>query len=137
MRFQHGAEASFDTATGWLFDGMAAAFRSGAARLAIVGEDPSLLAGQDPDKVARANRARSKAYLPALELIVGLRHQLDHRLLRDARPGRRRCFPDEPEDVAVAQLWDAIFAASRVDTPDPIAAWAGAQRGLAGAASAA
>ena len=43
---------------------------SGAARLAIGGEDPSLLAGQDPDRVARANRARSVAYRPALELIT-------------------------------------------------------------------
>jgi aminopeptidase len=32
-------------------------------------------------------------------------------------------FPDEPEDRAVALLWDAIFAASRVDGADPVAAW--------------
>jgi aminopeptidase len=33
-------------------------------------------------------------------------------------------FPHEPEDVAIARLWDAIFLVSRIDTPDPIAAWA-------------
>jgi aminopeptidase len=49
---------------------MAAAFRHGAARLAIVGDDPNLLAGQDADLIARANRARAKAYRPALELIT-------------------------------------------------------------------
>ena len=69
-RYQHAPNESFDKATGWLFDGMANAFRSGAARLAIIGEDPALLGGQDTDKVARANRARSKAYRPALELIT-------------------------------------------------------------------
>src|SRR5436853_2573 len=30
LRFQHAPDASFDRATGWLFDGMAAAYRSGA-----------------------------------------------------------------------------------------------------------
>ena len=44
------ADAGFETAAGWLDDGMAAAFRAGAARLAIVGEDPNLLSGQDPEK---------------------------------------------------------------------------------------
>ena len=50
---------------------MAEAFKGGAARLAIAGENPALLAGQDPEKLSRANKARSRAYRPALELITG------------------------------------------------------------------
>ena len=42
-------------------------------------------------------------------------------------------FPDDPEEVAVAKLWEAIFAASRVDYADPIAAWDDAQCEPAGA----
>jgi aminopeptidase len=72
-RFQLANDASFDTAANWLFDGMAAAFKGGAARLAILGEDPGLLDGQDPEKVSRANRARSKAYRPALDYISGFK----------------------------------------------------------------
>ena len=122
MRFQHAPDAAFDTAPGWLFDGMAAAFRGGAARLAIAGEDPALLAGQDPDKVARANRARSAAYRPALELITGF--ATNWTIVSYATPAwARMVFPDLDEDKAVARLWDAIFAASRVDGPDPVAAW--------------
>lgn len=122
LRFRHGSDDSFDKAQGWLFEGMAAAFRGGAARLAIVGDNPSLLAGQDPDKVARVNRARSKAYLPALELITGF--HINWNLVSAATPAwARAVFPDLSEDEAVARLWDAIFAASRVDGPDPIAAW--------------
>src|SRR6185312_5480100 len=59
-RFQHGAAAGFDTAASWLYDGMEAAFRNGAARMAISGENPGLLAAENPDSVARANRANSK-----------------------------------------------------------------------------
>jgi aminopeptidase len=123
MRFQHGQDAGFDTAPGWLFEGMAAAFRRGAARLAIAGEDPSLLSAQDPQKVARANRARSIAYRPALELITGF--EINWTIASYATAAwAKQVFPQLPEDEAVARLWDAIFAASRVDAADPVAAWA-------------
>ena len=121
-RFANASDASFDAAPAWLYDGMAAAFRSGAARLAIAGEDPSLLAGQDAGKVARANRARSKAYMPALELIAGF--ATNWTIVSAATPAwARAVFPGESEEAAVARLWDAIFAASRSDAPDPVAAW--------------
>jgi aminopeptidase len=121
-RYRFARDDSFDTAPGWLFDGMAAAFRGGAARLAVVGDDPSLLAHEDPEKVARANRARSKAYQPALELIVT--SAINWTLVASATPAwAATVFPDDAPDVALAKLWDAIFKASRVDTPDPVAAW--------------
>jgi aminopeptidase len=123
MRFRHARDGSFDVASGWLYDGMASAFKNGAARLAIAGENPSLLAGQDPDKVSRANRARSTAYMPALELIAGF--DINWTIASYASPSwARAVFPDDPEEVAVAKLWDAIFSASRVDLVDPVAAWA-------------
>src|ERR1700734_1347364 len=52
LRFRHGRDASFDAAAAWLFEGMAQAYKSGAARLAITGNDPSLLSQQDPEKVS-------------------------------------------------------------------------------------
>ncbi|MFK8251431.1 aminopeptidase [Ancylobacter terrae] len=122
MRFREAPDESFDRATDWLYEGMAAAFRKGAARLAISGEDPALLAGQDPEKVSRANRARSKAYVPALSLIAGF--DINWTIVSFASPSwAKAMFPDDPEEIAVAKLWHAIFAASRVDTPDPVAAW--------------
>ncbi|TDR85471.1 aminopeptidase [Enterovirga rhinocerotis] len=122
-RFENASDGAFDTAAGWLYEGMAAAFRSGAARLAIAGDDPSLLAGQDADKVARANRARSKAYVPALEMIAGF--ATNWTIVSAATPAwARTVFPGESEDAAVARLWDAIFQASRVDRDDPVEAWA-------------
>jgi aminopeptidase len=101
---------------------MAQAFRSGAARLAITGNDPSLLSQQDPEKVSRVNRATSKAYRPALELIA--RHQINWTILACATPAwARAVFPDLPQEEALARLWGAIFAASRADQTDPVAAW--------------
>jgi aminopeptidase len=129
LRFQHGHADTFDKASGWLFEGMASAFKSGAARLAIVGENPALLSGQDTEKVARANRARSKAYQPALELIAGF--DINWTIASFATPSwAKAVFPDDPEEIAVARLWHGIFAASRIDAVDPIAGWAQHNRDL-------
>jgi aminopeptidase len=122
-RYRHAhPETAFDVAPGWLFNAMADAFRGGAARLAVVGEDPTLLAGQDPEKVARANKARSIAYRPALELITSF--AINWNLVPASTPGwARQVFPALPQDEAVAALWEAIFAACRVDQGDPVAEW--------------
>lgn len=121
-RYRHGHDAGFDRAAGWLYEGMAKAFDGGAARLAIRSDDPMLLANEDPAKVARANKANSLAYQPALERITGF--AVNWTLL--AYPDTawaKLVFPNEPEDAAVAKLADAIFSASRVDVEDPIADW--------------
>jgi aminopeptidase len=122
LRFRYGSDAGFDKAPSWLYEGMAAAFRSGAARMAIAGSDPSLLSKEDPEKVGRANRATSKAYRPALELIT--RHEINWTIVPCATAAwAAAVFPGLPEDEALARLWKAIFAASRADQPDPVAAW--------------
>ena len=122
LRYQYGANESFDRAPGWLYEGMAKAFAGNAARLAIAGDNPMLLSGQDPDKVSRANRANSIAYKPALEKITGF--DINWNIVSYPNPSwARHVFPGDAEDVAVKKLAEAIFAASRVDVDDPVAAW--------------
>ncbi len=129
LRYRCASNDTFDYAAGWLYEGMAKAFRNGAARLAVAGGNPSLLSKEDPEKVGRANRAVSKAYRPALELIT--RHDINWTIVAAATPAwASTVFPDLSPDAALARLWDAIFAASRVDTPDPVAAWKAHDSGL-------
>lgn len=121
-RYRHAADASFDKAPGWLFEGMAKAFDGNAARLAISGDNPMMLANEDPAKVARANRATSMAYKPALEKITGF--DINWNIVSYPNASwAKLVFPDDAEEVAVKKLADAIFAASRVDVEDPIGAW--------------
>jgi aminopeptidase len=128
-RFRYAPDASFDTAATWLQDGVAQAFRNNAARMAIAGANPALLAKEDPEKVGRANRAFSKASRPAMELIT--RHAINWTIVAAATPAwAASVFPDETKKVAMAKLWDAIFAASRADAPDPVAAWRAHDDGL-------
>ena len=122
-RYRNAADASFDRAAGWLFEGMAKAFANNTARLAIVGDNPMLLAGEDAAKVSRASKAQSVAYQPALEKITGF--DINWNIVAYPGPSwAKLVFPDDTEDAAVGKLADAIFAASRVDTADPVAAWA-------------
>jgi aminopeptidase len=121
-RYRHGHDASFDHAADWLYQGMAKAFSENTARLAIVGDNPMLMAGQDPARVARASKANSKAYQPALEKITNF--ETNWNIIAYPSPSwAKLVFPDVPEDVAVAKLADAIFAASRVDREDAVPAW--------------
>lgn len=121
-RYRHGQDASFDRAAGWLYDGMAKAFGDNAARLGIYAENPMLLSNEDADKVARANKANSIAYRPALEKIAGF--DINWSILSfPSASWARQMFPDDEEDVAVGKLADAIFAASRINEADPVAAW--------------
>jgi aminopeptidase len=121
-RFRHAPDESFDKAATWLHEGIAAAFRGGAARLAIAGANPSLLSKEDPTKVGRANVAVSKASRPAMELIT--RHEINWTIVAYATPEwAKAVFPDESIEIAQAKLWDAIFTASRIDGADPVADW--------------
>ncbi|HEY3626583.1 MAG TPA: aminopeptidase [Terracidiphilus sp.] len=122
MRFRHAPDDAFDRAAGWLYDGMGAAFKSGAARLAITGANPLLLSNEDPGKVARANQAVSKAYRPALELIT--RHEINWTIVAGASPSwAAAMFPDDTPKVALSKLWEAIFATTRVNVDDPVSNW--------------
>jgi aminopeptidase len=121
-RYRFGHDNGFDHAAGWLYDGMAKAFSENTARLAIVGDNPMLLSNEDPVKVARASKANSMAYQPALEKIVNF--DINWNIIAYPGPSwAKQVFPEEPENVAVAKLAEAIFAASRVDREDALSAW--------------
>ena len=121
-RYANAPDLSFDYAAQWLQEGIANAFRNGAARLAITGSDPSLLSGQDPARVARVNTASSRANKPAMDMIT--RHEINWTIVASATPAwAAHVFPLDNPDVALAKLWDAIFSTSRITGDDPFAEW--------------
>ena len=120
-RYAHGNDASFDAAPAWLFEGMGNAFKSGAARMAITGDDPMLLAEADSEKVARVGKATSLAAKPAMNPIVGF--EVNWNIV--AYPGAgwaAQVFPDLPVEEAQGKLMDAIYDAWRIGGDDPVVA---------------
>ena len=122
LRHKNANKESFDKSTDWLFEAMGAAFDKNTARLAVIGEDPMLLAGQNTDDIGRANQAVSKASSPVRERIT--RFDVNWNII--AWPGTqwaKRVFPNLGEEEAQRQLASAIFQASRLDGEDPIENW--------------
>ncbi|EJF81401.1 Aminopeptidase T [Candidatus Bartonella washoeensis] len=121
-RFENAHISSFDCAPSWLYEGMAKAFGNGAARLAVVGDNPFLLSNQDSNKVARLNKATSMAYQPALKKISNF--VMNWSIVSYPTAGwAEAVFPSLPLNEAIKRLADAIFSASRVTEEDPVHAW--------------
>jgi aminopeptidase len=103
--------------------------RRGDAYVRVTGSDPDLMAAADPSRVGRLVKAASAAYRPVGDLVQ--RSHMPWTIVPHAVPAwARKVFPDEPEDAAMTKLWDAIFAATRADLPDPVAAWDAHREGL-------
>jgi aminopeptidase len=103
-----GRMTSFDKAAGWLYDGMGQAFDANTARLAIVGDDPMLLAGRRSRQGGARQQGQFMAYTPARERITNF--AINWNII--SWPGKawaQLMFPDLPEDEAVARLAQAIF----------------------------
>ncbi|MEJ2021461.1 MAG: aminopeptidase [Maritimibacter sp.] len=121
-RFTDGKGAAFETAPGWLYTAMAQAYENGAARLAIAGGTPGLLAEQDPAHVAQMNAATSTAARPMLNAVTS--GEVNWNIVPFVTEGwARQVFPDLAPDDAVEKLWGHVFAALRLDRDDPVAAW--------------
>ena len=121
-RYEHSTDAGFDRAADWLYRGMADAYASNAARLAIYAEDPQLLAGQNPDHVARAAKANAVAYKVASDYISSMK--VNWSITSYPAPAwAARVFPELPEAQATEKLARAIFAVSRITGDDPVAGW--------------
>ena len=129
-RYLHGHDVTFDAAAGWLYQGMGQAYDANAARLHVSSENPMALSDMDPAKVGRAAKANAIAYKPAIEKISSF--AINWSIV--SYPGRawaQLVFPDLDADAAQAALAKALFAASRVDVADPVAAWADHNAALA------
>lgn len=121
-KFEHGHAASFDRAPNWLYSGMAEGFAQNAARMAISGDNPMLLASQDPALVARQGKATAMAAKPAMTAITNF--EVNWSICAyPSEAWARQMFPDLAPDAAVAKLAEAIFEASRINEADPVAAW--------------
>ena len=113
-RYRFGHDQSFDRASSWLYEGMAKAFSTNTARLAIAGDNPLLLSSQTrrkfraPTAPTRPPISRRSKRSP-ISTSTGISSPIR------APPGPNWFFPMSPRTMAVANLAKAIFAASRVD----------------------
>lgn len=122
IRAMHAAQDSLDFADEERPVAMKAKIERGDAILRVFGADPDLLSQADPARVATMTLAQRQVEREVSTLMQ--RSYVPWTIVAYAVPAwARKVFPDMAEDEAVAKLWDAIFAATRADVPDPLAAW--------------
>lgn len=92
------------------------------AFLYIDAENPDLLAGVDPKRIALFHKARGTAMKPVEKYFMEDRVTW----LVCSIPSKdwaMKMFPNETADVAVDKLWDVIFTTMRMNEKNPVAAW--------------
>jgi aminopeptidase len=133
-RFEHAPRDSFTEFPAWRSEAMVAGAKGGDAFLSVRATDPQLLKDQDPELVTTMQRTAGKHSREYLTYITS--HQVNWCVLSVPIPSwAKQVFPGIAEADAVAQLWEAIGVACRLDQPDPVAAWYTHLAGLASRAS--
>ncbi len=128
LRILHAPDDSFDYVPPWLIANAESYAEEGVARLVMMGRDPQLFAGLDRQKVTTMQRSSQAA---TAHLVPKLIDENVWSLTAIATQAWADIvFPDAPEEDRVMMLWDAIFAATRINEDDPVAAWRKHQQDL-------
>lgn len=121
-RFELAPDGTFDTISRWRVDAETETANAGGAVIAIRATNPNLLGGVDAERVTTHQRALAAYRKPYTEQVMT--NRLNWNLISAPVPAwAELMFPDSSADEAVEKQWDAIFAATRADQPDPVAAW--------------
>lgn len=94
----------------------------GAAFLTLAAPNPDLFAGIDPERIATSLHANAKASTNLMTATTTMRHPWCVGAIA-TRVWAHKVFPELNDDAALAALWNYIFNATRINTPDPLQAW--------------
>ncbi|WKZ35413.1 MAG: aminopeptidase [Anaerolineales bacterium] len=122
IRVQNAPADSFDVYPKWQIQAITEMIENGDALLSIAGSNPDLLGGLDPEIVGRMQNTHLKNWSPISEKVTT--NAVNWCVVAAAGEAwAQKIFPDLPVEKAQEKLWQAIFETTRIDQPDPIAAW--------------
>ncbi|MEI4831817.1 aminopeptidase [Bacillus sp. FJAT-53711] len=122
LKFDLAPEEAFSEFPAWKARAREELAKEGAAFLSIYAENPDLLKGVDPKRIASANRAAGEAMKAVREYMMA--DKVSWCVISvPTIEWAAKVFPDVPEEEQVAKLWDAIFKATRADLENPVQAW--------------
>jgi aminopeptidase len=121
LRLQHADPETLTDLPGWIYPRMEEYRKNGEAELAIAAIDPDLFAGIDPDRMATSRKTLLQKVWEPLRKYENMSNWC---VAAAAIPAwAKKVFPGLAEDQAVEKLWEAIFTACHIYTPDPVQAW--------------
>jgi aminopeptidase len=112
----HAPEDALSETLPWVLE-IAKALYDGAAFIALAGEpEPELLAGSDQQRIGRARPLEASQ----LQLKAVTERRANWVIAAYPTEGQALQIFGEPD---VERLWEAVAYATRLDMPDPVAAW--------------
>lgn len=122
LRAQLAPKGSFNEYPTWQVRGLMDMINNGDAMLSIVGEDPDMLGGLDPEAVGQMQRAHLENWAEIGAKVTT--NAVNWCVVAAAGDAwAKKIFPKLEKEKAVAKLWKAIFETCRVDQPSPVKAW--------------
>lgn len=115
-------DALFDTFPSYLKEFYLSYVRQDAAFLSISASDPENLKDVDPIRIQRYQRAFSAEVSEYRQRMMNNENVWCVASVPTPK-WATKVFPNIPVESAMEKLWDAIFRAVRVDTPEPVKAW--------------
>ena len=122
IRYHHAPDESFKEFPMWKARGFEEMAENGTAFLSIVSQDPDLLKGVDPERIATFNKTRGQALEKYRDYILSDKVSWSV-LATPSKAWAKKVFPEGTSEEQIEKLWQAIFKATRVDQQDPVAAW--------------
>jgi aminopeptidase len=122
IRAQHAPKGTFDIYPKWQIEAIKDMIANGDALLTAAGSNPDLLGGLDSDVVGQMQRTHLENWSPISEKVTT--NAINWCVVAAAGEAwAKKIFPDLSVVEAQEKLWRAIFETTRIDQPDPIAAW--------------
>lgn len=122
LRYENAPMEVFENFPKWYADGLEEFAEDGAGFLSIYSQDPELLKGIDPKKIAAYNKSSSMALKEFRKYTM---NDINAWCVVSipTKGWAKRVFPELSDEEAMEKLWDAIFKATRMDLDDPVKAW--------------
>ena len=122
LRAQYAPRDSFDEYSTWQIDALMRMIENGDALLSIAGSNPDLLGGLDPEVVGMMQKTHLQHFSKVGEKVST--NAINWCVVAAAgEDWAKKIFPELSAEKATEQLWQEIFETTRIDQPDPIAAW--------------
>ncbi|AXH72850.1 MAG: thermophilic metalloprotease [Caudoviricetes sp.] len=120
-KYKNAYGDAFDKVDDWLINGQTQGYKDGAARLVILGRNPTLLKDVDTSLISRQAKARAPINKELMKLVTSSHSQWSI-ISYVTDEWAKQVFPNETVENAVSRLWKAIFSACRV-YENPIKEW--------------
>lgn len=121
-RYLHAPDEAFEIYPDYQVDYSENLFKDGYHVLNLYAPNPDLLKPADPARIAQWQKVAGKAVKRIQHYTM--QNEVKWCVTAVACPAwAAAAFPELSEEEAMQKLWDNIFMATRVDQPDPVAAW--------------